>query len=228
MSKNKILALDCSLRLTCAALSIDENIICSESLDLGRRQAAELPALVSEKILKKSGVSLDEINYIALANGPGYFTGIRVGAAYAAGLAFGLGIKIIPVSSLEALAHNYLSLDKNLNKENLNKEILVIVYAGHGSVYAASFNPDKDLKYENLKLGQYDFNAIKDFIDKNKNLSVISDDPERALNALNSNLDVSCELVKPNADGLIKAALSKLDFALNPAELRIEYCKGAI
>lgn len=223
MKQNKILALDCSLRLTCAALGEGDNIICSECLDLGRRQAAELPALVSEKILKNAGLSFDDIDFIALANGPGYFTGIRVGAAYAAALAYALGIKIIPVSSLEMLAYNYLNLENNL------KNILVMVYAGHGSVYAASFNLDENLKNENLKLGNYDFSAVKNFIDKNKNLSVISDDPERALNALNCNLnEINCEPVRPNAEGLIRAALKKIDFAVNPAELKIEYCKGAV
>ncbi|MBQ7569551.1 MAG: tRNA (adenosine(37)-N6)-threonylcarbamoyltransferase complex dimerization subunit type 1 TsaB, partial [Synergistaceae bacterium] len=95
MDNIKILAIDCSLRLTCAALSGGGSF----AMDLGRAQAAELPVKV-EELLKNSGVSFSDINYIALANGPGYFTGIRVGAAYAAGLAFALGIKIIPVNSL--------------------------------------------------------------------------------------------------------------------------------
>ena len=203
----KILAVDCSLRLTCLALSCGGNL----NLDLGRSQAAELP-VIAENILKEADLSWGNINYIALACGPGYFTGIRVGAAYAAGLAFALGIKIIPVNSLDALANNF---------NNLNKNLLAIVYAGHGFVYAKSFNCS-----ENLKLGQYDALAVKDFIDKNKDLSIISDDPERALGALN--LNFKCECVRPDASGLIKAALNKIDLAVEPEKLRIEYCKGAI
>ena len=202
----KILAVDCSLRLTCLALSSGGNV----NLDLGRAQAAELP-VIAEKILKDADLSWEDINYIALACGPGYFTGIRVGAAYAAGLAFALGIKIIPVNSLEALANNF----------NNYKNLLAIVYAGHGFVYAKSFHCEK-----NLELGQYDALAIKDFIDKNKDLNIISDDPERALSALD--LNFKCECVKPNANGLIKAALSKIDLAVEPENLKIEYCKGAI
>lgn len=209
MKNIKILAIDCSLRLTCSALSGGGSF----ALDLGRAQAAELPVKV-EELLKNSGLSFSDINYIALANGPGYFTGIRVGAAYAAGLAFALGIKIIPVSSLEALANNF-------NNFNLNKNLLAIAYAGHGFVYAKSFN----LK-NNLQLGQYDAETIKNFVNNNKDLNIISDDAERALNALNLNLN--CECVKPDAKGLIKAALNKIDFAVRPEELRIEYCKSAI
>ena len=209
MKNIKILAIDCSLRLTCAALSGGGSF----ALDLGRAQAAELPVKV-EELLKNSGLSFSDINYIALANGPGYFTGIRVGAAYAAGLAFALGINIIPVNSLEALANNF-------NNFNLNKNLLAIAYAGHGFVYAKSFNLEN-----NLQLGQYDAEVIKNFVNNNKDLNIISDDPERALNALNLKLD--CECVKPDAKGLIKAALNKIDFAVRPEELRIEYCKSAI
>lgn len=211
MKKYKILALDCSLRFTCAALSDGDKIIKSEAQDLGRRQAAELP-VITERILRDANLNWQGIDFIALTNGPGYFTGIRVGAAYAAGLAYALGVKIIPVSSLEALAENIFN--KNLN-------LLVIVYAGRGSVYAVSYGDNK------LILGRYDAEAVKNFIDKNKNLKIISDDPERALEALNLN-NIKCECVTPSAEGLIKAALKKIDIALSPAELKIEYCKGAV
>ncbi|MBQ3626391.1 MAG: hypothetical protein II948_06575, partial [Synergistaceae bacterium] len=61
MRNIKILAIDCSLRLTCAALSGGGSF----AMDLGRAQAAELPVKV-EELLKNSGVSFSDINYIAL------------------------------------------------------------------------------------------------------------------------------------------------------------------
>lgn len=65
------------------------------------KQAEELiPAI--EKLLKDNGTELSELSAIAVCIGPGSFTGLRIGMAAAKGLALGLNIPLIGVSSLEA------------------------------------------------------------------------------------------------------------------------------
>ena len=93
-----LLAIDCCLKLTGVALMTGDKIFYNQK-DLGRLQSSELPKM-TEKILAENNLSFNDINYIALTNGPGYFTGIRVGAAYASGLAYAAGAKIIQISSL--------------------------------------------------------------------------------------------------------------------------------
>ena len=127
--KDLILALDCSLRWTNVAVFADGGVLLSKCLDIGRRQAAELP-LVVEGALKETGRAFSDIGLVAVTNGPGYFTGIRVGAAYAAALAYGLGVKIAPVSTLHMLAYPRVLQ---------SQPVLALVYAGRESVYAASF-----------------------------------------------------------------------------------------
>ena len=68
-----------------------------------RAHAASLPVLV-ERVLGDAGRRLDDVEAVAVSIGPGSFTGLRVGLAFAKGLAFAGGVPIVAVPTLEALA----------------------------------------------------------------------------------------------------------------------------
>lgn len=175
-----------------------DNGIFINQQDLGRRQSGELPKM-TERLLSENKVSFDELDYIALTNGPGYFTGIRVGASYASGLAYASEAKIIPVSTLELLAH-----------KNLNKKVLVLIYAGHGFAYAEAKNY--------LEAGEYSHEFMKSWFEKNPDAEIISDDPERI--ALT---DLKISQVKPSLISLCEIAKDNLQRAVSPMELKISY-----
>jgi len=85
---------------------LSENKLVSE-YDLSIRTthtARLLPAI--DQILKDSSVNKNEIDGIAISIGPGSFTGLRIGLAAAKGLALGLGIPLVGVPTLKALAGN--------------------------------------------------------------------------------------------------------------------------
>jgi tRNA threonylcarbamoyladenosine biosynthesis protein TsaB len=64
---------------------------------------AELPAAVDE-VLDTAGAGLGDLSAVAVASGPGSFTGLRVGLSYAKGIAVARNIAIAGISSLDALA----------------------------------------------------------------------------------------------------------------------------
>ena len=70
----------------------------------GRRRHAENLAPAIFEVLARSGIGLERVEAIAVDVGPGLFTGLRVGVATAKGLAQGLGIGVLPLTSLEILA----------------------------------------------------------------------------------------------------------------------------
>ena len=70
----------------------------------GRTYSATLVAAV-EKLLQDEGIALAQVGCIVAVNGPGSFTGVRVGLSAAKGLAFGAGIPVVAVSRLAVLAH---------------------------------------------------------------------------------------------------------------------------
>ena len=197
-----ILAVDCCLRLTGTALMLgDKEKIFFAQEDLGRQQSTELPKM-TERLLRKNNLSWSELDYIALTNGPGYFTGIRVGAAYSSGLAYACGVKIIPVSSLELLAYG-------IN----NQKVLTLVYAGHGFVYAWCKNF--------LEPGEYSHDEIISWLEKNPDAKIISDDPERT-----GLKEFEILQVKPDMKNLCELACEKINLAVNPAELKILYYRA--
>ena len=107
----KILAIDSSGTAVSASLADDEKIIAEYALNFKITHSQTLMPAV-DAIIKASNFDITELDYIACTSGPGSFTGLRIGAAAAKGLAHGLGINIIGVPTLEALAYNIFETDK--------------------------------------------------------------------------------------------------------------------
>lgn len=99
----KILSVDSSS--VSASVSITENgITLAESfINNGLTHSQTLMPMV-EKTLKDSGVSIKDIDLFAITNGPGSFTGVRIGIASVKGMADALNKKCVAVSTLEAIA----------------------------------------------------------------------------------------------------------------------------
>jgi tRNA threonylcarbamoyladenosine biosynthesis protein TsaB len=84
---------------------VEADILLKEVLLQDRDQLASTIA----QLLAECGKRVEEINAIAIGIGPGSFTGLRVGLAYAKGMARALSIPIWPVSSLQILASNAIA-----------------------------------------------------------------------------------------------------------------------
>lgn len=97
----KILALDTSTEACSAAIWTDTAVL--ERFEPSSLHSDRILSMVDE-LLTESGFSLSGFDAIAFGRGPGSFTGLRIGAGVAQGLAFGADIPVTPVSSLAALA----------------------------------------------------------------------------------------------------------------------------
>ena len=102
LNMTKILAIDTSSE-NCSVALFSQNSITSECESAPRNHTQRILPMV-KSVIANQGLALSDLDAVAFGCGPGSFTGIRISAGIAQGLAFGLNCPVYPVSSLEALA----------------------------------------------------------------------------------------------------------------------------
>ena len=106
----KILALDSSGLAASAALVEDDTLIAEYTIQYKKTHSQTLLPMVAQ-IRDMVELDLDTVDAIAVAAGPGSFTGLRIGSATAKGLALALDKPIVPVPTVEGLAYQMYGTD---------------------------------------------------------------------------------------------------------------------
>lgn len=126
-----ILALESSAKAASAALCRD-GVLVAQTLQCSGLTHSRTLLPMAEDLMKNAGVTLDEVGGIAVAHGPGSFTGIRIGVAAAKGLAWGAEKPVLGVSTLEAMAWNGAAAGEGT-------EVCAVMDARRNQVYQAAF-----------------------------------------------------------------------------------------
>ena len=106
----KILAIDSSGGVASAAVLEDGILRSSFTTDGQKKHSTTLLPMIRET-LEIIDMPVSEIDAVAVAAGPGSFTGLRIGSATAKGLGLALSVPVIPVPTLMALAYNLYGTD---------------------------------------------------------------------------------------------------------------------
>jgi len=125
----KILAIDTSALTATAAILADGKLVGEISTTTALNHSVTVMPMIDE-LLKKVNMDISEIDLFACSEGPGSFTGLRIGIGTVKGLAYGLSKKVVGVSTLLALAHNISFTDSI---------IAPIMDARRGQVYNALY-----------------------------------------------------------------------------------------
>lgn len=127
------------LAIETATESCSVALLCEGGLsarsELAPRRHAELLLPMCESLLAEAGVARRDLDVLAVGCGPGAFTGVRLAISAAQGIAFALGIPVVPVSSLAALA---------AQAPDNGAPILAVIDARMGEIYAGTFRHTGD------------------------------------------------------------------------------------
>lgn len=105
-----ILSVDTSAKVSSVSVVNEDRILVEFNIDTRLTHSQTLMPMLNA-VLECSNLTFDDIDYFAVANGPGSFTGLRIGIAAIKGLAFACNKQCIPVSTLKGLAYNLRDLD---------------------------------------------------------------------------------------------------------------------
>ena len=106
----KILALDSSAKVATVALCEDNIPISHIFLNTKLTHSQTLLVMI-DQMLKNAGLDTDDVELFAVSNGPGSFTGVRIGVSLIKGMAFESKIPCVGVSTLKSLAYNLIGFD---------------------------------------------------------------------------------------------------------------------
>jgi tRNA threonylcarbamoyladenosine biosynthesis protein TsaB len=98
-----ILCIETGTDICSVGVARDGELISLRESDEGRDHAKKVGVFVDE-LLRETGISPDELDAVAVGMGPGSYTGLRIGVSFAKGLCYGLGIPLVAVGSLDAMA----------------------------------------------------------------------------------------------------------------------------
>ena len=132
----KFILIETSTDACSVAIATKEGVIASDYIQEHKAHARLLIPMV-EKLLETTGTKIGECSAVAVSEGPGSYTGLRVGVSSAKGLCYGSGIKLLSVPTLDILAQmgkGHISDTKSI--------IIPMLDARRMEVYCAPYNSE--------------------------------------------------------------------------------------
>ncbi|ERT49489.1 tRNA (adenosine(37)-N6)-threonylcarbamoyltransferase complex dimerization subunit type 1 TsaB [Fusobacterium polymorphum] len=195
-----ILGIDTSTKIcTCSIFDSENGVIAETSLSV-KKNHSNIVMPIIDNLFKISDLNINDIDKIAVAIGPGSFTGVRIALGIAKGLAMALNKPLIAVNELDILE---AIADGNEN------ETIPLIDARKERVY---------YKYQNTYVDDYLINLISTF-DKNKKYVFVGDGAINYANILKDNLGDNA-IVLPMYNSFPRASIL-CELALNKEEANI-------
>ena len=226
MTKEKeyILLLDSATEICSVALGKTDGTIVAKREEITPNKHSELLAPFADELLGKlPGAIKDHLRSVVISEGPGSYTGLRIGASYAKGLCWTLGIPLVTVPSTEALALNFLEnaeLDEILDKELDSSDALLLpmIDARRMEVYTAIYDtagriiPESEIKALILTKDE-DLSYLKERL-QNKRVYLFGSGATKAVEPIENLLGKAqvtfTDGITIGAAGMLKRGLEKL------------------
>ncbi len=137
MKDNYLLAIETATNICSVCLTLGQEILGEYTL-YDKNSADRFLASLTKRILEDNFISIENLTVITISSGPGSFTGLRIGSAFAKGLCFDDKIKLVSVPTLSAIAFSNLEFAIYLKSDR----ILVLLPSHKDIYYFQFFNLD--------------------------------------------------------------------------------------
>jgi tRNA threonylcarbamoyladenosine biosynthesis protein TsaB len=192
-----ILNLETATRNCSVSLSKDgRTILCKEMAEADYSHAEKLHVFI-EECLKESNLKFKDLSAIAVSQGPGSYTGLRIGVSSAKGLCFALDLPLISVDTLQVLA-SQLSISEGV--------IVPMIDARRMEVYSAIYNSN----FERIREVQAEILTENSFEEIHETIHFVGDCSEKAKTVLtNSNFIFQDTIIYPSANEMSVLSYNK-------------------
>jgi len=134
-----ILCIETATGVCSAALCDEQSVVSVLDAPPGMSHAAQLTVIIS-RLLADASMTAGGLDAVAVSKGPGSYTGLRIGVSVAKGIAYGAGIPLIAINTLEAMCYGYL--DKNNLPASSDVLLCPMIDARRMEVYNALLSAD--------------------------------------------------------------------------------------
>lgn len=148
---------------SCRVGVVTEALVLSErTVNDGFKHAEQLTLLIDE-CMKQAGLDYENLAAVAITGGPGSYTGLRIGASVAKGIAFANELPLIALNTLEVMAKGFILASKMLMP---NDVLLPMIDARRMEVFTAAFSSDGQILVQ-PHARVLDENSYQELIDRN-------------------------------------------------------------
>ena len=135
-----LLLIESSTSVCSVALAKDGELIDLQESNEGQNHAKLLAVFVNE-LLNRQNITSDQLSAVAISEGPGSYTGLRIGVSLAKGICYANQIPLIPVSPLQSMCEQVISRHAELGLESLENTFLMpMMDARRMEVYTATYD----------------------------------------------------------------------------------------
>jgi len=134
-----ILCLETATPSCSVALVHNGEVLACEEDPKGQNHSEKITLFI-DSVMKKAGISYDQLDAVAVSMGPGSYTGLRIGVSTAKGICYAVSKPLIAVETLEAMAYGGSAVISSERSERRNLLLIPAIDARRMEVYAAIFD----------------------------------------------------------------------------------------
>ena len=133
-----VLIIDTATEACSVALRTDADVY--HQFEVCPQQQSQRILPMVKQVCEQAGITIQQVNAIGFGQGPGSFTGVRIAIGTVQGLALGLDVPVVGVSTLAAMAQQ--AIEQNIQSDS--DDVLVAIDARMSEVYFAHYRKSKD------------------------------------------------------------------------------------